>query len=94
MDPGTLKLVIQLSTYGPLGIMVVIFFSLFMLSKKEMKELRMEHKEELKVEQNRVKETSDKLESISLTMIQSTEQQTAAVNALTKVLDSIDRRLA
>jgi len=93
MDPGILKLIIQLSTYGPLGVMVVIFFSLYMLSKKEIKELRADHKTELKVEQDRVKETSEKLEAISLTMIQSTVQQTEAVKALTKVLDSIDRRL-
>lgn len=94
MDPGTFKIVFQLATYGPLGIMAVIFFSLFMLSKKEMKELRSEHKEELKIEQDRVRETSAKLEALSASMISSNEKQLAAITALSKVLDSVDRRLA
>ena len=93
MDPGILKLIIQLSTYGPLGVMVVIVFSSDMLGKKEIKQARAESTHEQTVEQDSVKETSEKLEAISLTMIQSTVQQTEAVKALTKVLDSIDRRL-
>lgn len=94
MDPGTFKLVFQLATYGPLGLMAAIFVVLFFLSRKEIKDLRNDHKAELKVEQDRVRETSAKLEALSASMISSNEKQLAAITALSKVLDSVDRRLA
>ena len=82
VDAGTAKILFQLGTYGPLGIMVILLFILLLRAQKEVKE-----------ERAKSEELSGKLLEISKELIKSDTENTETLRSMTKVLDSIDRRL-
>lgn len=94
MDPATTKLLVQLGTYGPLGVMVVLEFILLLRKDKELKEARVCCAQEVAAERKRNDELQGKLIELSTASIKSDTLHTEAINANTRVLDSIDRRLA
>lgn len=90
----TAKLLSSFGVYGPLGLMVVMLFVLLLMQKKENKELRKEGAEALQKERQNSIDLSKSLESLSRESIKADIEHTAAQEAHTKVLESIDRRLS
>lgn len=93
VDPGTAKILFQLGTYGPLGIMVILLFILLLRAQKEVKEMRTECAESLSEERTKNEELTAKLLELSRESIKADTEHTGTLKSMTKVLDSIDRRL-
>jgi hypothetical protein len=94
MDPATAKMLFQLGTYGPLGVMVILLFILLLRQQKETKEAREECSKLLVEERGKNIQLADKLVELSRESIKADTEHTETIRAMTKVLDSIDRRLA
>lgn len=71
------------SQYGPAGLIAAVFIGLYYL----------EHKAGMKERAAHIK-TSEKLLELSTASIKADTEHTAAIATLSRVLDSIDRRLS
>ena len=94
VEPGMAKILFQLGTYGPLGVMVVLLFILLLRCQKECREIRAESsacQAEMREENT---DLAGKLVELSRESIKADTEHAEALRAHTKVLDSIDRRLA
>jgi hypothetical protein len=76
MDPATAKILIQIGTYGPLGLMAALGFWLFFLERKRTAE-----------ERKRNEELSTKLHELALESIRSDTEHSKAYGPLEKVFD-------
>ena len=77
MDATTAKALLQLGTYGPLGIMCVLFFILFMLQKKETQ-----------TERDKNEKLAYKLHELGLASLKADMEHTQAYTALEKMIDA------
>jgi hypothetical protein len=74
--------------------MVVLLFILLLLQQKETKEAREECSKMLGEERGKNIQLAGKLVELSRESIKADTEHTETIRAMTKVLDSIDRRLA
>lgn len=84
IDP---KILFQLGTYGPLGIMVIFLFLLLLKQQRD-------HQRTVETERQRTEKLTEKVIELSQASIRADTQHTETLNAMTKVLDSVDRRLS
>lgn len=82
MDPATAKILIQLGTYGPLGLMSALFFILYWLQKKETREQR-----------DKNEELAEKLHETAMASIQADIEHSKAYDPLERVMDSAIKTL-
>ncbi len=83
MDTNTAKLLIQLGTYGPLGVMCALFFILFLLERKRVD-----------AERKKVEELSHKLYEVGMGVIKSDVERDKIIEPMEKVFDAAVRALA
>lgn len=93
IDPATAKVLIQLGTYGPLGIMVVLLFVLLLRQQKECRELRLENAVALNEERSKNQDLTDKLVLLTENLYRADGENTELMREMIKVLDRVDRRL-
>lgn len=82
MDPTTVKLLVQIGTYGPLGVMAGVLLILLIRQQKASKE-----------ERDKNHALSQDLLELAKDSVKADAEHTAAINAMTKALDRIDGRL-
>lgn len=83
MDSSLIKILIQLGTYGPLGIMSVLFFVLFLMERKRTE-----------VERTKVDELAAKLHEVSMASIRADVEHSKAYEPMEKIFDAAIRRLS
>lgn len=83
MDATLVKVLIQLGTYGPLGIMSVLFVILFFLERKKTE-----------AERKKVDELASKLHEVSLASIKADMEHSKAYEPMEKIFDAALRLLA
>ena len=93
MDAATTKMLFQLGTYGPLGVMVILLFVLLLRAQKEVKEMRTECTAQLVAERTKNVELTGKLLELSRESIKADTEHTITLQAMSRVLESVDRRL-
>lgn len=77
MDPAAAKALLQLGTYGPLGIMCVLFFILFWMQRKETAD-----------EREKTNKLAEKLHELGLASLRADMEHTKAYTSLEKVIDA------
>lgn len=83
MDTHLVKLLIQLGTYGPLGIMSVLFVILFFLERRKTE-----------AERQKVDELASKLHEVSLASIKADMEHSKAYEPMEKIFDAALRLLS
>lgn len=83
MDTHLIKVLIQLGTYGPLGVMVVLFVILFFMERKKTE-----------AERQKVDELASKLHEVSLASIKADMEHSKAYEPMEKIFDAALRLLA
>jgi len=83
MDPTLIKVLIQLGTYGPLGIMSGLFLVLFFLERKKTE-----------AERKKVDELASKLHEVSLASIKADMEHSKAYEPMEKIFDAALRLLS
>lgn len=83
MDPALAKILIQLGTYGPLGLMCVLFVILFFLERKKTE-----------AEREKVDALANKLHEVSLASIKADMEHSKAYEPMEKIFDAALRLLA
>jgi hypothetical protein len=97
METALAKILTILANHGPFAIVSVVFIALYVIDRKShnsrVTELETLHSQEIKDEKDRHDVTAKRLHQLSMESIKADTEHTAAIQALTKVLDSVDRRL-
>jgi len=83
MDTTLIKLLVQLGTYGPLGIMVVLFVSLFFMERRKTD-----------TERKKVDDLANKLHEVSLASIRADMEHSKAYEPMEKIFDAALRLLS
>ena len=83
MDAAAAKALIQLGTYGPLGVMVVLFFILYWFQKEETQK-----------ERDRNTALQEKLHELSIISIKADMEHSKAYEPMEKVMDAAIKALA
>lgn len=83
MDTHLVKVLIQLGTYGPLGIMSVLFVVLFFLERKKTE-----------AEREKVDALANKLHEVSLASIKADMEHSKAYEPMEKIFDAALRLLS
>lgn len=94
MDPALAKTLLQLGTYGPLGVMALLGFWLFLMERKKTAELTAKVTEFAKasvaadVEHTKAMEALGNLYDLG---VKSTEVNTNVINSLGALKDAVER---
>ena len=94
MDPSFAKTLVQLGTYGPLGIMVVVAFYLYYMERQKTSELTAKLLEFAKTSVEADHEHAKAMEALGHLYelgMKFTEASTTTTNALENVVKSMDR---
>lgn len=83
IDSNLAKILFQLGTYGPLGIMCILFFALFMMERKKTE-----------LERQKVDELAAKLHEVSLASIKADVEHSKAYEPMEKIFDAAITLLA
>jgi hypothetical protein len=98
MEVALAKLLEMLAKHGPGFLVAAIFIALYVLerrdSRKELETAREGHRKEVELERVISKDLTIKLFELSSESIKADTEHTEAIKSMTKVLDSVDRRLA
>jgi hypothetical protein len=97
MEAALAKLLEMLAKHGPGFLVAAIFIALYVMerrdSRKELEGLREGHHKEIELERGITKDLTIKLFELSSESIKADTEHTETIKSMTKVLDSIDRRL-
>ncbi len=97
MEAALAKLLEMLAKSGPGFLVAAIFIALYVLdrreSRKELEVTQERCRKEVETERGIVKDLTIKLIELSNESIKADTEHTEAIKSMTKVLDSIDRRL-
>lgn len=94
MDPSLAKTLLQLGTYGPLGVMALLGFWLFLLERKKTAELTAKVTEFAKASVAADVEHTKAMEALSSLYdlgVRSTEVNTNVINSLVALKDAVER---
>lgn len=83
MDATLIKVLIQIGTYGPLGLMSALFVILFFLERKKTE-----------AERKKVDDLANKLHEVSLASIKADMEHSKAYEPMEKIFDAALRLLA
>ena len=83
MDSSLIKVLIQLGTYGPLGIMSVLFFILFLMERKRTE-----------AEREKVDALATKLHEVSMASIKADVEHSKAYEPMERIFDAAIRMLS
>lgn len=94
MEAALAKLLVKLAEYGPGFILAAIIAVVWVLDRKgKNADITVERERNTKLEEKNDK-LAEKLLAFANDSIKSDTENTEAIRAMTKVLDSIDRRLS